>query len=104
MTDSFKARTTLEVGQRSYDICGLGALEAKNIHRLPFSLKILLENLLRFEDGVNVKKSDIEALLSWDPKAVPHHRRAMHRGPRRHARSHRAPRRRSAAGESARPR
>jgi aconitase A len=73
MTDSFKARTTLEVGQRSYDICGLGALEAKNIHRLPFSLKILLENLLRFEDGVNVKKSDIEALLSWDPKAVPHH-------------------------------
>ena len=73
MTDSFKARTTLEVGQRSYDICGLGALEAKNVHRLPFSLKILLENLLRFEDGVNVKKSDIEALLSWDPKAVPHH-------------------------------
>ena len=73
MTDSFKARTTLEVGQRRYDICGLGALESKNVHRLPFSLKILLENLLRFEDGVSVKKSDIEALLSWDPKAVPHH-------------------------------
>ncbi|HEY3851998.1 MAG TPA: aconitate hydratase AcnA [Steroidobacteraceae bacterium] len=73
MTDSFKTRTTLEVGQRRYDICGLGALETKNVHRLPFSLKILLENLLRFEDGVNVKKSDIEALLSWDPKAVPHH-------------------------------
>jgi aconitate hydratase len=73
MTDSFKARTTLKVGQRSYQICGLGALETKNVHRLPFSLKILLENLLRFEDGVNVKKSDIEALLSWDPKAVPHH-------------------------------
>jgi aconitate hydratase len=73
MTDSFKARTTLEVGQRSYEICGLGALETKNVHRLPFSLKILLENLLRFEDGVNVKKSDIEALLSWDPKALPHH-------------------------------
>jgi aconitate hydratase len=73
MTDSFKARTTLVVGQRSYDIYGLGALETKNVHRLPFSLKILLENLLRFEDGVNVKKSDIEALLSWDPKALPHH-------------------------------
>jgi len=73
MTDSFKARTTLEVGQRSYQICGLGALRGKNVDRLPFSLKILLENLLRFEDDVNVKKSDIEALLAWDPKALPHH-------------------------------
>jgi aconitate hydratase len=73
MTDSFKARTTLKVGQRSFDICGLGALKANNVDRLPFSLKILLENLLRFEDGVNVKKSDIDALLAWDPKALPHH-------------------------------
>jgi aconitase A len=73
MTDSFKARTTLEVGQQSYEICSLEALEANNVGRLPFSLKILLENLLRFEDGVNVKKSDIDALLAWDPKAVPHH-------------------------------
>jgi aconitate hydratase len=73
MTDSFKARTTLKVGQRSYEICGLGALKGSNVDRLPFSLKILLENLLRFEDGVNVKKSDIDALLAWDPKALPHH-------------------------------
>jgi aconitate hydratase len=73
MTDSFKARTTLKVGQRSYDICGLGALKANKVDRLPFSLKILLENLLRFEDGVNVRKSDIDALLTWDPKALPHH-------------------------------
>ena len=73
MTDSFKARTTLKVGQRSYEICGLGALKDHNVDRLPFSLKILLENLLRFEDGVNVKKSDIDALLAWDPKALPHH-------------------------------
>jgi aconitase A len=73
MTDSFKARTTLKVGSRSYEICGLGALAASNVDRLPFSLKILLENLLRFEDGVNVKKSDVDALLSWDPKAAPHH-------------------------------
>jgi aconitate hydratase len=73
MTDSFKARTTLEVGHRHYRICGLRALEANKVDRLPFSLKILLENLLRFEDGVNVKKSDIDALLSWDPKAPPHH-------------------------------
>jgi aconitate hydratase len=73
MTDSFKATTTLEVGKQKYEICGLGALKAHKVDRLPFSLKILLENLLRFEDGVNVKRSDIEALLRWDPKAVPHH-------------------------------
>src|SRR5580692_11474493 len=73
MTDSFKARTTLKVGSEQYEILGLSALESRNVHRLPFSLKILLENLLRFEDAVNVKKSDIEALLEWDPKAAPHH-------------------------------
>ncbi len=73
MTDSFKARTTLTVGKQSYAICALDALAAHNVGRLPFSLKILLENLLRFEDGVNVKKSDIDALLAWDPKAAPHH-------------------------------
>src|SRR5579859_2011331 len=73
MADSFKARTTLEVGSKKYDILSLAALKAHNVSRLPFSLKILLENLLRFEDGVNVKKSDIEALLKWDPKAIPNH-------------------------------
>jgi len=73
MTDSFKARTTLEVGRQHIDICSLSALKAHNVDRLPFSLKILLENLLRFEDGVNVSRSDIEALLRWDPKALPHH-------------------------------
>jgi aconitate hydratase len=73
MTDSFKARTTLSVGEKKYDILSLAALKAHNVSRLPFSLKILLENLLRFEDGVNVKKSDIEALLKWDPKGAPHH-------------------------------
>jgi aconitate hydratase len=73
MTDSFKARTTLSVGKHNYEIFGLAALKSRNVDRLPFSLKILLENLLRFEDGVNVKKSDIEALLEWDPKAAPHH-------------------------------
>jgi aconitate hydratase len=73
MTDSFKARTTLEVGKKKYEILSLAALEAHNVSRLPFSLKILLENLLRFEDGVSVKKSDIEALIKWDPKSAPHH-------------------------------
>jgi aconitate hydratase len=73
MTDSFKARTTLKVGAEQYEILGLSALESQNVGRLPFSLKILLENLLRFEDGVNVTRSDIDALLKWDAKAQPSH-------------------------------
>jgi aconitate hydratase len=73
MTDSFKARTTLKVGTEQYEILSLGALKSLNVGRLPFSLKILLENLLRFEDGVNVTKNDIEALLKWDPKAQPNY-------------------------------
>jgi aconitate hydratase len=73
MTDSFKARTTLKVGAEQYQILGLSALKSQNVDRLPFSLKILLENLLRFEDGVNVTRSDIHALLKWDPKAQPSH-------------------------------
>ena len=73
MTDSFKARTTLKVGANQYDILSLAALKSQNVDRLPFSLKILLENLLRFEDGVNVTKADIEAILKWDPKAQPSH-------------------------------
>ncbi len=71
MTDSFNARTTLKVGAQQYDVLSLAALKQFNVDRLPFSLKVLLENLLRFEDGVNVTKSDIEALLKWDPKAQP---------------------------------
>jgi aconitate hydratase len=73
MTDSFKTRTTLTVGAQQYDILSLAALKSLNVDRLPFSLKILLENLLRFEDGLNVTKNDIEALLKWEPKALPSH-------------------------------
>ena len=73
MTDSFKARTTLTVGARKYDILSLSALTGHKVDRLPFSLKILLENLLRFEDGVNVTRNDIEAILKWDPKALPNY-------------------------------
>src|SRR6202045_1897619 len=73
MTDSFKARTTLKVGSEQYEILSLSALKSMNVDRLPFSLKILLENLLRFEDGINVRKSDIEALLAWNPVAAPSH-------------------------------
>src|SRR3954471_3057013 len=71
MTDSFKARSALKVGDRSYEIWRLDALPKEKVDRLPYSLKILLENLLRFEDGVNVTRADIDALLSWDPAAVP---------------------------------
>jgi aconitase A len=71
MTDSFKARTTLKVGEKTYDMLSLTALKSLNVDRLPFSLKILLENLLRFEDGVNVTKNDVEAILKWEPKAQP---------------------------------
>jgi aconitate hydratase len=73
MTDSFKARTTLKVGAQQYEILSLAALKSLNVDRLPFSLKILLENLLRFEDGVNVTKNDIEALLKWNAKAAPNY-------------------------------
>src|SRR5690242_21403793 len=71
MADSFKARSALKVGDRSYEIWRLDALPQQQVARLPYSLKILLENLLRFEDGVNVTRADIEALLAWDPKATP---------------------------------
>ncbi len=73
MTDSFKSRTALTVGDRSYEIFSLKALPQEKLARLPYSLKILLENLLRFEDGVNVTRSDIEAILNWDPKVTPAH-------------------------------
>ena len=71
MADSFKSRTNLTVGDKTYEIRALAALPADKVAKLPYSLKILLENLLRFEDGVNVTRADIEALLKWDPKAQP---------------------------------
>jgi len=72
MTNSLNARTTLTVNNKNYDIWSLPALEdAFRISRLPYSLKILLENLLRHEDGVSVTRADIEALANWDPKADP---------------------------------
>jgi len=71
MTDSFNARSTLSVGGTDYEIYKLDSVGADRLTRLPYSLKILLENLLRHEDGVNVTKSDVEALLNWDAKAEP---------------------------------
>ncbi len=73
MINSFRARSTLTAGDRSYEIWSLAALPQDKLARLPYSLKILLENLLRFEDGVSVTRADIEALLEWDPQATPAH-------------------------------
>jgi aconitate hydratase len=71
MNNSFRARSTLKVGDQSYEIWSLAALPQEKLARLPYSLKVLLENLLRSEDGVNVTRADIEALLEWDPAATP---------------------------------
>jgi aconitate hydratase len=73
MANSFGSRGTLEVGKRTYEIHRLSALEKTGLHpgRLPFCLRILLENLLRHEDGKSVKEADIRALAGWDPKAEP---------------------------------
>ena len=72
MNDSFSTRQTLIVGDRRYEIFSLRALDQQYaVGRLPSSLKILLENLLRFEDGLTVTRDDIEALAGWDPKAGP---------------------------------
>ena len=70
--NSFDARADLEVGGETYEIFRLDALQSKfDVARLPFSLKILLENLLRNEDGGRSSKEDIEALASWDANAEP---------------------------------
>jgi aconitate hydratase len=66
--DSFKCRKTLTVGAKTYEIYSLKAAEKNGlagVSRLPFSLKIVLENLLRNEDGRTVKKEDIEAVAAW---------------------------------------
>ncbi len=70
--NSFGSRSTLSVGGRDLTIHRLDALQARfDVARLPFSLKILLENLLRTEGNGAVTAADIEALASWDAKAVP---------------------------------
>ncbi len=56
MTGSSTNRSTLTVGKRTYDYWSFAALPADKVARLPYSLKILLENLLRYEDGVNVTR------------------------------------------------
>jgi aconitate hydratase len=70
--DSFGARSTLEVGGRSYEVFRLDALQSRfDVARLPYSLKVLLENVLRLEDGVSASAADIEAIARWDAAAEP---------------------------------
>ena len=72
MADSFNARSTLDVGGMEYEVFRLDRLAGRfDPGRLPFSLKILLENLLRHEDGAGVTAGDVEALAGWDPGAEP---------------------------------
>ncbi|HXF96035.1 MAG TPA: aconitate hydratase AcnA [Gemmatimonadales bacterium] len=71
--NSFGARATLKSGGRSFEIYRLDALERRGlpVARLPYSLRILLENLLRREDGRTVRAEDVEKLARWDPRKVP---------------------------------
>ncbi|MFO0091756.1 MAG: aconitase family protein, partial [Armatimonadota bacterium] len=79
MSDSFQTRVTTSLAGKDYTIYSLPRLaeQGRNLDRLPYSHKILLENLLRLEDGVNTRAADIEALLNWDPKAEPNHELAF---------------------------
>ncbi|KTT69733.1 aconitate hydratase AcnA [Sphingomonas endophytica] len=65
--DTLNARQTLQAGGQSYDYFSLKTAEAKfgDISRLPFSMKVLLENMLRFEDGVTVTEADVKAIVDW---------------------------------------
>ena len=69
--NSFNSRGPLAVGSETYDIYRLDAVPG--LSRLPYSLKVLAENLLRTEDGANVTAAQIEALASWEPEAEPSH-------------------------------
>src|SRR6516162_706837 len=77
--DSFGSKGTLTVGGKDYTIWRLHkAAGADALKRLPFSLKVLLENLLRHEDGRAVRKADIDGLIAWDPKAIPDREISFH--------------------------
>src|SRR5258708_10389280 len=70
--NSFGAKDPLEVGGRGHEIFRLDALQERfDVARLPFSLKVLLENLLRTEGNGSVVAADVEALAGWDAKAKP---------------------------------
>lgn len=68
--DSFKTKSKLKVGSKEYTIFDIQKINHPNLKKLPNSLKVLLENLLRHEDGLNVTSEDIESLLSLDKKSL----------------------------------
>ncbi len=71
-SDSFSARSTLAVSGREYEVFRLDALQERfDVARLPYSVKVLLENVLRLEDGVSVSAADVEAIAGWDAAAEP---------------------------------
>jgi aconitate hydratase len=71
-SDSFGARSTLAVSGRDTEVFRLDALQERfDVARLPYSIKVLLENVLRLEDGVSVSAADVEAIASWDAAATP---------------------------------
>ena len=67
--NSFGAKKTLEVGDKTYEYFDIN--EVEGLSKLPYSLKVLAENLLRHEDGKNVTADHIKALANWDPEAEP---------------------------------
>ncbi len=71
MSDTFGARSRLDVDGSQYEIFRLDAVTEGHVDRLPYSLKILLENLLRHEDGRDVTREQILALANWDPRTEP---------------------------------
>ena len=72
MSDSFSAKSTLSVSGRDYEVFRLDSLQEKfDVARLPYSLKVLLENALRLEDGDSVTAADVETIASWDAAATP---------------------------------
>lgn len=72
LKNTYDCKSQLLMGDQVFQIMDLNKLPSSyNVHRLPFCLKILVENLLRCEDGLSVQKKDIEALLNWMPSNVP---------------------------------
>ncbi|HEY0840378.1 MAG TPA: aconitase family protein, partial [Vulgatibacter sp.] len=78
MQDSYGTKTTLEIAGKKHPIWSLRKLPADKVERLPISMRILLENLLRHEDGRTVTRKQIDAVLAWDPKATPTEEIAFH--------------------------
>ncbi len=116
--NSFNSRSSLRVGNKEYEIYRLDALDKQGIStkHLPYSLRILLENLLRTEDGRNVTKEEVRALAAWNSQSKPDkeiaftpsrvllagfYRRARRGRSGRHARCHEASGWRSQADQSA---